>query len=64
MYQSLPEGLSRKGKVLLPRSKVVVKCNVQPDILCGGSGSRLWRVSWTEKPKQLVPLLNDKSLLD
>jgi mannose-1-phosphate guanylyltransferase/mannose-6-phosphate isomerase len=36
---------------------------IQPIILCGGSGSRLWPVSRTQKPKQFLSLLNDQSLL-
>lgn len=34
-----------------------------PVILCGGSGTRLWPLSRTAYPKQLLPLVNDKSLL-
>lgn len=33
-------------------------------ILCGGSGTRLWPLSRKNKPKQLLPFLNDKSLLE
>ena len=32
-------------------------------ILAGGSGSRLWPLSREEYPKQLIPLVSDKSLL-
>lgn len=32
-------------------------------ILAGGSGERLWPLSTKEKPKQLVPFLNNQSLL-
>ncbi len=32
-------------------------------ILCGGSGTRLWPLSRKSFPKQFVPLLGDKSLL-
>ncbi len=41
--------------------KFVVK--VVPVILCGGSGTRLWPLSRGLYPKQLLPLVNDFSLL-
>lgn len=34
-----------------------------PVILCGGSGTRLWPLSRKSFPKQFVPLIGDKSLL-
>ena len=34
-----------------------------PVILCGGSGTRLWPLSRKSFPKQFVPLVGDKSLL-
>ncbi|MES2686034.1 MAG: mannose-1-phosphate guanylyltransferase/mannose-6-phosphate isomerase [Pseudomonadota bacterium] len=34
-----------------------------PVILCGGSGTRLWPLSRKSFPKQFVPLVNNKSLL-
>ena len=34
-----------------------------PVILSGGSGTRLWPLSRAKKPKQFLPLLNDKSML-
>jgi mannose-1-phosphate guanylyltransferase/mannose-6-phosphate isomerase len=36
---------------------------LQPVVLCGGSGTRLWPVSRENHPKQLLPLLGDDSLL-
>jgi mannose-1-phosphate guanylyltransferase/mannose-6-phosphate isomerase len=36
---------------------------IQPVILCGGSGTRLWPLSRKSFPKQFVPLINEKSLL-
>jgi mannose-1-phosphate guanylyltransferase/mannose-6-phosphate isomerase len=37
--------------------------NITPVILCGGSGTRLWPLSRQSFPKQFVPLLGNKSLL-
>jgi mannose-1-phosphate guanylyltransferase/mannose-6-phosphate isomerase len=36
---------------------------IQPVILSGGSGSRLWPMSRAMYPKQLLPMVTDKSLL-
>jgi mannose-1-phosphate guanylyltransferase/mannose-6-phosphate isomerase len=36
---------------------------ILPVILCGGSGTRLWPLSRQSFPKQFVPLVGDKSLL-
>jgi mannose-1-phosphate guanylyltransferase/mannose-6-phosphate isomerase len=36
--------------------------NVQPVILCGGSGSRLWPLSRAGFPKQFLCLTGDESL--
>lgn len=36
---------------------------VHPVILCGGSGTRLWPLSRKAFPKQFIPLLGEKSLL-
>lgn len=36
---------------------------VTPVILCGGSGTRLWPLSRKSLPKQFVPLIDGKSLL-
>ncbi|MBC7704540.1 MAG: mannose-1-phosphate guanylyltransferase/mannose-6-phosphate isomerase [Rhodoferax sp.] len=36
---------------------------IQPVILCGGSGTRLWPLSRQSFPKQFVPLIDGKSLL-
>ncbi|MBA2964818.1 MULTISPECIES: mannose-1-phosphate guanylyltransferase/mannose-6-phosphate isomerase [Ramlibacter] len=36
---------------------------IQPVILCGGSGTRLWPLSRKALPKQFVPLIQGKSLL-
>ena len=37
--------------------------NIQPVILCGGSVTRLWPLSRKSLPKQFVPLIGHKSLL-
>lgn len=37
--------------------------NIIPVILSGGSGTRLWPVSRPERPKQLLPLTSDKTML-
>jgi mannose-1-phosphate guanylyltransferase / mannose-6-phosphate isomerase len=37
---------------------------IQPVILCGGSGTRLWPLSRKSFPKQFVPLVGGKSLLE
>jgi mannose-1-phosphate guanylyltransferase/mannose-6-phosphate isomerase len=34
-----------------------------PVILCGGSGTRLWPLSQSQKPKQLLPIVNTTTLL-
>jgi mannose-1-phosphate guanylyltransferase/mannose-6-phosphate isomerase len=36
---------------------------IVPVILCGGSGTRLWPLSRKSFPKQFVPLIDGKSLL-
>ena len=42
---------------------VSAKVPVHSVVLCGGSGSRLWPLSRQSFPKQFIPLLGDKSLL-
>jgi mannose-1-phosphate guanylyltransferase/mannose-6-phosphate isomerase len=37
--------------------------DIQPVILCGGSGTRLWPLSRKSLPKQFVPVVGGKSLL-
>jgi mannose-1-phosphate guanylyltransferase len=38
-------------------------CNVFLGILAGGAGERLWPLSRKDRPKQLIPFLNGKTLL-
>jgi mannose-1-phosphate guanylyltransferase/mannose-6-phosphate isomerase len=37
--------------------------HITPVVLCGGSGTRLWPLSRKSIPKQFVPLIGNKSLL-
>ena len=37
--------------------------SIRPVILCGGSGTRLWPLSRKAFPKQFIPLIGEKSLL-
>jgi mannose-1-phosphate guanylyltransferase/mannose-6-phosphate isomerase len=37
---------------------------IRPVILCGGSGTRLWPLSRKSFPKQFIPLVDGRSLLD
>ena len=39
-----------------------MKHNIQPVILSGGAGSRLWPLSRAKYPKQFLPMLGDESL--
>ena len=36
---------------------------ITPIILCGGSGTRLWPLSRKQHPKQYLPLISDKTML-
>lgn len=40
-----------------------MNCNITPVVLCGGSGTRLWPLSRTIHPKQLLSLVNNRSML-
>jgi mannose-1-phosphate guanylyltransferase/mannose-6-phosphate isomerase len=51
----LPEATTMSGT---PRAAVV------PVILCGGSGTRLWPVSRESFPKQFLPLVSNRSLME
>ncbi|WP_397411201.1 mannose-1-phosphate guanylyltransferase/mannose-6-phosphate isomerase [Polaromonas sp.] len=41
----------------------MINLTITPVILCGGSGTRLWPLSRKSFPKQFVPLIDGKSLL-
>src|SRR3546814_20038947 len=36
---------------------------IQPVLLCGGAGQRLWPLSPPEKPKPLLPLVGERTML-
>ena len=46
-----------------PTERTAPDTSIIPVILCGGSGTRLWPLSRKALPKQFVPLLHGKSLL-
>ena len=37
--------------------------HIQPLVLSGGSGTRLWPLSREKYPKQLLPLVTDNTML-
>jgi len=45
------------------RSRSINVEHLYPVILCGGSGKRLWPLSRQAYPKQLLPLLSDRTML-
>jgi mannose-1-phosphate guanylyltransferase/mannose-1-phosphate guanylyltransferase/mannose-6-phosphate isomerase len=38
--------------------------HIHPVILCGGSGTRLWPLSRTDRPKPFLPLIGDETLFE
>ena len=44
---------------------MLFRCNIMVNlvILCGGAGSRLWPLSREKLPKQLLPIINDYTML-
>ena len=52
---------------MVPRARTIktkVASTIQPVVLCGGSGTRLWPLSRKAFPKQFVPLIEGRSLLE
>ena len=47
----------------MTKSHAFFSTTVIPVVLCGGSGTRLWPLSRKNFPKQFVPLIGNKSLL-
>lgn len=47
----------------ISQSAFMINQKITPIILCGGSGTRLWPLSRKSFPKQFVPLIDHKSLL-
>ena len=45
------------------KENIMHAVNIKPIVLCGGSGTRLWPLSRESFPKQFVPLIHGKSLL-
>ncbi|MEK7266033.1 MAG: sugar phosphate nucleotidyltransferase, partial [Pseudomonadota bacterium] len=41
---------------------MTARATIQPVIMSGGSGTRLWPMSRTARPKQFLPLLSERSL--
>ncbi len=41
----------------------ILSSTIRPVVLCGGSGTRLWPLSRLEEPKQFLPLVGERSLL-
>ncbi|MEM9879434.1 MAG: AGE family epimerase/isomerase [Pseudomonadota bacterium] len=37
---------------------------VRPVVICGGGGTRLWPLSTSQLPKQFLPIISDKSMLE
>ncbi|RKT27448.1 mannose-1-phosphate guanylyltransferase/mannose-6-phosphate isomerase [Paraburkholderia sp. RAU2J] len=55
------------GNSFAPRvgaSETTTRFSVQPAILAGGPGTRLWPLSRERNPKQLIDLIGDESLLE
>lgn len=49
--------------MLVAQTNAPASVRVQPVVLSGGSGTRLWPLSREKYPKQLLPLIGDDSLL-
>jgi mannose-1-phosphate guanylyltransferase/mannose-6-phosphate isomerase len=58
-----PVGDQPKSKVAPGSAAQAVFMKIQPVILCGGSGTRLWPLSREQYPKQLLALLGSETML-
>ena len=65
MNQPTYDGEMHVDKTRIPVTTVAeaTDIRVQPVVLSGGSGTRLWPLSREKYPKQLLPLVGDDSLL-
>lgn len=54
---------SRRGGHYGPVAEAGLMTLVRPVIMCGGSGTRLWPLSRKSRPRDLLPLLGGRSLL-
>jgi mannose-1-phosphate guanylyltransferase/mannose-6-phosphate isomerase len=54
--------MEKRGKVRATETPVPAR-QIYPVLLCGGSGTRLWPLSRSSYPKQLLPLLSDRTML-
>ena len=61
VFQSEPPPISNLSA--LNDKQQIPLVSITPVILCGGSGTRLWPLSRKSFPKQFVPLIEGKSLL-
>ena len=59
----LPPPLVLRGRETFRGSEMSGLRLITPVILSGGSGTRLWPVSRTGKPKQLLSLTHDETML-
>src|SRR3954467_14379246 len=50
---------------ILPHKRETQRPNtkIQPVLLCGGAGTRLWRLSREKHPKQLLALTGEQTML-
>lgn len=62
---ALLEAVGCEKSAVISQAKIheQARINLQPVILCGGSGTRLWPLSREKYPKQLLTLLGNKTML-
>jgi mannose-1-phosphate guanylyltransferase / mannose-6-phosphate isomerase len=56
--------MNKGSSLIFQNNKIALSRAIKPVILCGGSGTRLWPLSRESFPKQFIPLIEDKSLLE